>query len=269
MKVRYYISTLVMDHNKFLKEVFDNYTASSIEKLFQKAHEIIDCCEQKIEIINYETLEPDDTFDYINDACCSQELREVVTRTEVVKFLDSQEAYAIHKPAQHLKPVTYKVVKNRLIKFQMDIMDVGFLNSSYKYILSIMDMFSKYAFLVPLTNKSGELVADALNTLFNYPPLHLDVPETVPKLILSDCGLEFKNYEVREACANREIGQIFSKPYHPLGMIERFNQTIKRPIKKLHLQHQFPRKKKAFVAKLQVILTQYNTSIHSSTKYSN
>ena len=130
-----------------------------------------------------------------------------------------------------------------------------------------MDMFSKYAFLVPLTTKSGEEVAEALITLFDYPPLHLDVPETVPKLILSDCGLEFKNYEVRDACLSRGIGQIFTKPYHPLGMIERFNQTIKRPIKKLHLEHQFPKRKKAFAAKLQVILTQYNTSKHSSTKY--
>ena len=102
-----------MDHNKFLKEVFENYTATSIEMLFQKAHEIIDCCEQKIEIINYETLEPYGTFDYIDSFDNSQQLRESLTRAEVTEFLGSQEAYAIHKPAQHLKPVTYFVVKNR------------------------------------------------------------------------------------------------------------------------------------------------------------
>lgn len=252
---------------KFLKQIFDKYAIVSINKLHQKAHEIIDNCESKQEIINFETLEPDTTFEYLKDGDNLQKLRESITVSFVSKFLDQQELYALHKQAPYAKPVTFYVVKNRLIKFQMDLIDVGFINSSYRYILTIIDMFSKYAFLVPLTNKSGESVANALDKLFSYPPLHLDVKETVPKLLLSDNGPEFQNSLVRQVCASRYIGQIFSRPYHPLGIIERFNQTIKRPIRKLHIQQKFPRKKKTFITKLQVILTQYNTSTHSSTGY--
>jgi len=159
------------------------------------------------------------------------------------------------------------VPPGRLIKFQMDLMDIQFLNRSYKYILAIIDVFSKYAFLVPLNDKSGESVADALDKLFSYPPLALDVPETVPKMLLSDVGNEFKNTEVFRVCMFRDIGQYFSEPYHPLGIIERFNKTIKTGIRKLHLDNGFPRKKTGFLQKLQVILMQYNTTKHSSTGY--
>ena len=256
-----------MNCTRFLRQVFDNYAAASIDKLYRKAHEILDNVETKTDVINFETLQPDDSFNFLNHGTTVQDLRMAITRTEVARFLKAQEEYAVHSQALSQKPITYWSVKNRLIKFQMDIIDIGFLNRSFRYILSILDMFSKYAFLVPLTNKSGESVAMALDKLFGFPPLHLDVPETVPKLLLSDSGLEFKNSMVREVCVSRGIGQIFSKPYHPLGMIERFNQTIKRPIRKIHQEQAFPRKKAAFVAKIQVILTQYNTSIHSSTKF--
>ena len=90
-------------------------------------------------------------------------------------------------------------------------------------------MFSKYDFLLPLKTKTAISVGSALDILFAYPPLHLDIPETVPKMLLSDSGKEFTNKLVRTVCLKRDNHQIFSKPYHPLGMIERFNQTIKRP----------------------------------------
>lgn len=256
-----------MNPTKLFTLIFDKYAIASIHKMHEKAHEILDKCEAKEEILDFETLEPDTAFDSLCDASTIQELREAATHAKISNFLDMQDAYAVHKNESISKPVTFFVVKTRLIKFQMDIINVAFINSSYKYVLTIIDMFSKYAFLVPLTHKSGQAVGDALDTLFSYPPLHLDVPETVPRLMLSDCGGEFKNSIVRAVCLRRGIGQIFSRPYHPLGIIERFNQTIKRPIKKLHVQQKFPRKKKGFAAKLQVILTQYNTSTHSSTGY--
>lgn len=251
----------------FLKQIFTKYEATSIDKLHTKAHDILLALEQKEDILDYETLRPDTSFDYIFDQELRQQFREELSRDVVNQFLLEQESYAIHKRFEPRKPVTYFVVKTRLIKFQMDLVDVGFLISSYRYILSIIDMFSKYAVLVPLPNKSADAVANALDKLFSYPPLHLDISETVPKLILSDSSKDFQNNLVRTVCLKRGIGQIFSKPYHPLGIIERFNQTIKRPIRKLHAEQNFPRKRRTFCTKLQVILTEYNTSVHRSTGY--
>ena len=39
-------------------------------------------------------------------------------------------------------------------------------NDSYRYILAVIDIFSKYGWMVPFTNKSGKGVAKAFKDLF-------------------------------------------------------------------------------------------------------
>ena len=54
---------------------------------------------------------------------------------------------------------------DRYVKWQMDLMDVRKFKMGVGYILSILDTFSKYAFLFPLTSKRGEEVSFYLNVL--------------------------------------------------------------------------------------------------------
>lgn len=118
-----------MSTDKFLKQIFTKYQATSVDKLHNKAHDILLSLEQKEEVIDFETFTPDTSFDYIIEEDLIHQLREKLSRYVVNKFLQTQETYAIHKRFEPKKPVTYFVVKNRLIKFQMDLIDVGFRNS--------------------------------------------------------------------------------------------------------------------------------------------
>ena len=39
-------------------------------------------------------------------------------------------------------------------------------NNGYRYLLMILDIFSKYGWIIPLKDKKGESVAEAFKTIF-------------------------------------------------------------------------------------------------------
>ena len=58
-------------------------------------------------------------------------------------------------------------------------------NDGVRYLLAVIDIFSKYGWLVPLKDKSGKSVAAAFRKIQT---------ERKPKLVWVDKGLEFYKY---------------------------------------------------------------------------
>jgi len=79
-------------------------------------------------------------------------------------FLLNQKSYkAFHFPDQTFKQQKIMAVRGRWLKWQADLIDVRKLmlqNDGVKYILTIIDVFSKYAICVPLKNKKALSIAD-------------------------------------------------------------------------------------------------------------
>jgi hypothetical protein len=64
-----------MNQSRFLSQIFEKYSIASIDKMYKKAHEILDNCESKVEILDFETFEPDHTFEWIAEARKIMKLR--------------------------------------------------------------------------------------------------------------------------------------------------------------------------------------------------
>ena len=62
-------------------------------------------------------------------------------------------------------------------------------NEGVNFLLLVIDIFSKYGYLVPLKNKKGETVANALKTIFK---------ERKPEKLWTDKGKEFYNKDVKK-----------------------------------------------------------------------
>jgi len=94
----------------------------------------------------------------------------------------------------------------------------------YKYILTVVDLFSKMTWALPLKNKEGETVAKAFDKLL----------ATLPKVstVRSDRGSEFQAQPFKNVLKKHKVKQIFSLPYKPQsnGQVERQNKTLKRLI---------------------------------------
>ena len=109
-----------------------------------------------------------------------------------------------------LKPVQSSKVLNQV---QIDLVDLSASPSTadtpgvtYKYILVVLDVFSRFCFLRPLRSKSSAEVAQRLIEIFS---------DTGPPVrIQSDQGTEFKG-SVKMLMQAMGAQIIYSRPYHP------------------------------------------------------
>ena len=92
----------------------------------------------------------------------------------------------------------------------------------FRYILGVIDVFSRYTMLIPLKNINSKYVVNKLFkrwiSLFG-----------IPRIIHSDNGTQFKSDFMMQFCKNLKINQSFSGPYYHQGngLVERIFRTAK------------------------------------------
>ena len=109
---------------------------------------------------------------------------------------------------------------------QIDI--VGQLPNSagYKYILTAIDVFSRYLFAVPMKTQSAEETARALGGIFLA---HSYIPET----IVTDQGSNFTSKMIKELTDLLEVNLKHATVKHPqtVGTVERSHAALKKVLK--------------------------------------
>ncbi len=109
-------------------------------------------------------------------------------------------------------------------QFQMDLVEVqdrAKYNRGVRYLLTVIDTFTRYAFIRMLKDKRGPTVLEAFKSI-------LREAVTPPQQIVSDRGTEFTNTLFEKYCTDNNI-----KLYKPdasthAAFIERFNLTFQR-----------------------------------------
>ena len=130
-------------------------------------------------------------------------------------------------------------------------------NRGYRYVLVIIDNFSKFGWTIPLRNKNAQTIKDSFENIIKS-------SERKPNLIGTDRGKEFYNNIFRDFLNKNNI-KLYSR-YTSLGVVfaERFNKTIanflKRPV--------FEKGESNWIDVLPTKTKQYNNRVHTSTKLS-
>ena len=128
-------------------------------------------------------------------------------------------------------------------------------NRGYRYVLVVIDNFSKYGWTVPLKNKNAQTIKDSFESILIY-------SKRKPNLIESDCGKDFYNNifqdflnknDIKLYSRNSSVGAVFA---------ERFNRTNRDLLKKIV----FEQSDAKWIDILSTITKQYNIRIPSSTK---
>ena len=182
-----------------------------------------------------------------------------ISRRCIMAFLKNQETHQVHQPKPKRTINQASVILNAFSRLQIDLIDMSTLakiNNGDHWILSAVDSFTKVGHAIPLKSKSGPAVFTGIqNILLSLPQL--------PLLIQSDNGSEFLTKQLKHWFQEHAVKHIRSDAYKPSsnGNVERFNGTLKRMMYR-HMS-QFSTKKWNDV--LPLLLTNYNTSLHSST----
>lgn len=130
-------------------------------------------------------------------------------------------------------------------------------NDGYKYIFTLIDSFSKFAFVFPSIRRDSFSFSKILEKLF--------YSEGPWKIFHSDNGKEFVNARVKLILSRFGVEERHGRPYHPQsqGQIERFNKTLKMKIRK-----SLNSNSRRYIDKIDEIMYQYNTVKRRATNIS-
>ena len=123
-------------------------------------------------------------------------------------------------------------------------------NNGNKYILMIIDVFSKYGFAIPLKTKTGMAVADALKGLFKK--------QSPPAMLWADKGKEFYNKHVAEVLRKYNIHLYSTENEEKASVVERWNRTIKTQMWKYFSANNTKR----YIDILDQLIDRYNNTKH-------
>ena len=121
-------------------------------------------------------------------------------------------------------------------------------NDGYTFLLMVIDIFSKYGWIVPLKNKKGVNVAKALENIFQ---------ERKPKKLWTDKGAEFYNKDVKK------LLDIYStENEEKSSIVERWIRTMKEKMWKYFTDNNTYR----YIDILPDLVEDYNNTVHTSIK---
>lgn len=182
-----------------------------------------------------------------------------ISKADVSKWLQSQETYTLHKPVIKKFPRNKYILSNINELWQADLSDLRTYleyNDGYKYILCVIDAFSKYAYVRAMKKKDSCTIKTCFTSIF-------DEAKTVPRHIQSDKGTEFVSKDVQTYLKRKGINYYTTNnPDIKASIVERFQRTLKMKMWRYFTHKNTYR----YTDILQDLVSSYNHSVHSSIK---
>ena len=163
----------------------------------------------------------------------------------------------LHKPKRKNYP-RRKILVNYINEiFAADLVEMqkfAKLNKGYRYLLTCIDIFSKFAFVIPLKDKNGINVKSALQKIFR---------ERKCDFLWTDRGTEFYNKQVQDLLNENNI-KLYSSDNSEIksSIVERFNRTFKNMMYKKFTEND----NTIFYNIIADLVNKYNNKYHSNIK---
>ena len=150
-----------------------------------------------------------------------------VSRREVKEWLESQDTYTRHKPVvkRHKFQKTY--VNDLADQIQLDLVDISKFshkNQGYRWILTGIEILSRYGFAIPVERKDTSHMTEAVLNLLEEFKIGFG---KYPNVVQFDDGKEFYNLRVRRLLEGKKIKYFSTKSDKKAAVVERFNRTLK------------------------------------------
>ena len=128
------------------------------------------------------------------------------------------------------------------------------LSQWFAFLFTCIDVLSKFAFVVPIQNKTSTETCIAYRFI---------IENSQRKLIYvySDNGKEFLG-EFKKYLADINVQHIFTRSQFKAAVVERFNRTLQEKMYRVFTYQQ----NKDYISVLKKIINSYNISFHSSIK---
>ena len=134
----------------------------------------------------------------------------------------------------------------------MDISSLARINKGYKFLLTCIDVFTKFSWVVPLKNKTGESLVNGFQII-------LDTGRS-PEKLQTDKGTELLNRNFQSFLKEKGIHFFTTNSEIKASVAERFNRTLKTRMWKYFTT----KNTLLYINILQDIVQGYNNTYHRS-----
>ena len=162
----------------------------------------------------------------------------------------------LHKPIikKSKKRKVYSSFKDNIWGFDLaDRQSLSKFNKGIKYLLCAIDLFSKYAWVIPLKDKKGTSIVNAFQKIISK--------ERKPNKIWAEQGSEFYNQSFKDFLKINNI-KMYSTFNGKSVVAERFIRTLKNKI----FKHMAAISKNVYFDVLDDTVNKYNNTIHRTIK---
>ena len=179
------------------------------------------------------------------------------TQKQIKNWLMNQDTYTLHRP------VRWHFQRRRILTsgiddlWQADLADLSSIaeyNDRFKFLLTCVDVFSKYAWVIPLKNKSSKSIVSVFSKIFE---------KRKPANLQTDKGSEFLNESAQKLFRDNSINFYTTENEDiKAAVVERFNRTLKTKMWKYFTFMGTHR----YVDVLDDLVYSYNNSFHRTIK---
>lgn len=145
-----------------------------------------------------------------------------IGRKKAKDLLEHLEGYTLHREYKQPKVYNPYYVHNRREQVQGDLIDISKLaanNEGVRFLLVLIDIMTKKAWVFPLKNKSARSVRAALESW-------LSALRTLPQKLTTDRGLEFTNRPVQQLLTSHGIEWQGAHGTLKAAVVERLNKSL-------------------------------------------
>ena len=178
-------------------------------------------------------------------------------REDVENWLKTQDTYTLHRPAPKRFKRNQIQVAGLDDQWEADLVDVQGIaryNNSMKFLLTVIDSLSKFAFVIPIKDKTSVSIIKAFKRIFK---------ERIPRKLRTDKGKEFLNRPFQQFLKENNIIFFTSNNETKAAIVERFNRTLRSKMWRFFTAT----KRDRYIDVLQDLVDSYNNSVHRTTGF--
>ena len=183
-----------------------------------------------------------------------------LSKGEAKKILEKDLGYTLHRPRRlggfPTLPVLVFSIDEQWVADLVEVQKLARYNKGNRYLLTVIDALSKYAWVEPVKAKTGVAVTEAFGKILKRSD------GRKPKKLQTDSGKEFYNHTFQTLMKDKDIVHFSTKGDTKASIVERFNRTFKERMYRYFTVHNTL----SYLPVLQALAKGYNASYHRSIK---
>ena len=179
---------------------------------------------------------------------------------EVREFLSRQRSHQLTRPNRYNYARRRTVILGLDHFWQADLVELAHdtysrrINKGVNYLLTVIDVLSKHAWVIPLKTKSAHSISRALDTIFV-------TSGRWPNYLTTDEGKEFYNSLVKRLLTKYKVHHFSAYSRMKASVVERFNRSLKEKL----YRYMIANRTRKFIDVVPSLVSGYNSTVHSVT----